>query len=91
MDLDRVRENSGYKFFWYLTDYGKVDTYGDRSNVTYSQAECGAFKYKWLDVKYYSSNMGKGQPTTHDDRESPWKYPKRKSVMEGVLKKVCAY
>ena len=91
VDFNRIRTNSGYKFFWYLIDNAKIDQFGDKSNVTYSKAECGSFKYKWLDIKYYGSSMGTGKLNAHDNRESPWKYPKRKSVMEGLLNQVCDY
>tara|TARA_Y100000389_G_C17308816_1_gene436879 strand:- start:340 stop:690 length:351 start_codon:yes stop_codon:yes gene_type:complete len=89
VDFQRIRINSGNKFFWYLIDYEELDQFGDKSVVTYSKAECGAFKYKWLDNKYYASGMGNGKLNAHDDNESPWKYPVRKSVMEKVINSVC--
>ena len=91
VDFQRIRMSSGNKFFWYLIDYKTVDKFGDKSVVTYSEAECGSFKYKWLDNKYYASNMGKGKLNSHDPEESDWKYPVRESVMEKVLTKVCNY
>ena len=91
VDFQRIRMSSGNKFFWYLIDYKTVDQFGDKSVVTYSKAECGSFKYKWLDNRYYASSMGKGKLNAHDAEESDWKYPVRKSVMEKVLTKVCNY
>jgi len=91
VDFQRIRISSGNKYFWYLIDYKNVDQFGDKSVVTYSKAECESFKYKWLENKYYASSMGKGKLNAHDPKESQWKYPVRKSVMEGLLTKVCNY
>ena len=91
VDFQRIRLSSGDKFFWYLIDYEKVDEFGDKSVVTYSKAECGSFRYKWLENKYYDSGMGKGKLTAHDPKESSWKYPTRDSVIEEVLNRVCSH
>ena len=91
VDFERIRLSSGEKYFWYLTDYKKVDQFGDKSNVTYSKVECVSLKYKWLDVTYYASSMGSGKENAHDPKETEWKYPKRESVLERVLNRVCDY
>ena len=91
VDFNRIRTNSGYKFFWYLIDYGKEDKFGDSSAVSYTKVDCGAFRYKRLDTKFYASGMGKGKLNAHIKNETEWLYPKRESSIEEVLNKVCDY
>tara|TARA_Y100001958_G_C20878784_1_gene309920 strand:- start:199 stop:588 length:390 start_codon:yes stop_codon:yes gene_type:complete len=91
LDYKRIRKSNNNKFFWYLIDYGKEDKFGDNSVVIYAKGDCGTFRYKRLDIKFYSSSMGKGNLQDHIEKEGAWKYPKRESVMEDVLNAVCKY
>ena len=91
IDYERIRKNSNNKFFWYLVDYGNEDKFGDNSAVIYTKVDCGAFRYKRLDTKFYASGMGKGKLNAHLKDETEWLYPKRESAIEDVLNKVCDY
>jgi hypothetical protein len=91
LDYKRIRKDSSNKFFWYLIDYGKEDKFGDSSAVSYTKVDCGAFRYKRLDTKFYASGMGKGKLNAHIKNETEWLYPKRESSIEEVLNKVCDY
>ena len=91
LDFKRIKKNSGFTYAWYLTNYSRINKFGDKSDTTYMKADCQEFKYKWLSVTYYATDMGKGKVNATSERETDWYYPAPESVMEAVLKRTCNY
>ena len=60
VDLDRIRKNDGYVYFWSLTDRLKPDFYGGMSSKIYREVDCKGFRFKTLTQIYYNQPMGRG-------------------------------
>ena len=92
VDFERIRKHGGYVYYWQLTDKFKPDEVGDLSDKTYSQGDCNLFRHKWLDISYHTQPMGEGRPSlTGVTKGQKWRYPHPNTVIEEVLKSVCAY
>ena len=44
IDMDTIKERSGYVFYWEFTDYYKPDSEGFMSFEAYKKADCGENK-----------------------------------------------
>tara|TARA_B110000967_G_C18757550_1_gene496129 strand:+ start:30 stop:437 length:408 start_codon:yes stop_codon:yes gene_type:complete len=96
---DTIRENNGYVYWWDLTDFIEPGPYLKGNDIvwtlmsikTYSQGDCGVFRYKMLSHIDYEQSMakGKGKPTNFSNSE--WKYPPPGSVSETILNFACDY
>jgi len=88
LDFDRIRKHNGSYYYWTLTDF--LQPLGSKfmSVTSYSQAECGTFAYKQLNVNFFKQPMSKGIGETLSE-ESEWMYPSPTSAWEIVLKEVC--
>ena len=60
VDFDRIREHSGYVYYWFLTDLLKPTKWGDLSINTYFQVDCVKFSAKVLSSVFHKQSMGKG-------------------------------
>ena len=72
-----------------LIDYLKPTKYGDISNKSYFEAECGRFRSRHLTVIFYKGPMASGTSKPIDTPEQDWMYPPPDSMMESALKAVC--
>ena len=89
--LDKIKNQDGSTYFWYLTNYYKKDKFGNLSDITFTEGNCIMSGYRWLTVHYYSALMAKGKLTSTDNDISKWRYPPPNSVMAVVLESVCDY
>ena len=90
MDLDRIRKNDGYVYFWAVTDFLKPDKYGDMSSKIYREVDCKAFRQRDLTYFFYKQPMGGGQGESFNPDNPEWKYPPPESVVEFMMDTVCA-
>ena len=90
IDLDRVRKNGGYTYFWYLNNLIKPDDYGHSSNKFYTEVDCKAFRHRTLTYIYYKQPMGEGEGESQTSQNQEWRYPPPDSMSESMLNKVCA-
>ena len=89
VDMERIRNHNGFRYYWVLTDKLEPSEYGTLSNKSYEQADCKQFRKKGLSVTYYHQSMGQDVDTTYTPKKSEWRFPRPDSVAEVVLKKVC--
>lgn len=64
-----------------------------QSAVSRIEADCRAFKFKFVANFYYSEQMGKGELTLSSNiplHEQEWKYPAPNSAMETALNQICS-
>ena len=91
LDLDRIRKNDGYVYYWKLQDYLKPDKYGDLSDKFYVEGDCKRFRRRWLSSISYKQPMGEGTAGNSASNSNPeWTYPSPDSVSELLLNRVCA-
>jgi hypothetical protein len=92
VDFERIRKHGGYVYFWYLADKLKPDKDGDLSGKIYEQGDCKLFRKKTLSQNWYTESMGAGSSSSTRKNKNPqWGYPIPDSVLEVILKSVCAY
>ena len=91
VDFDKITNQDGSTYFWYLTNYYKKDKYGNFSDIALTEGNCLRSGYRWFTIHYYSAQMAEGKLTFTDSDISKWKYPPPNSVMAFVLESVCEY
>ena len=90
VDFDRIRRHGDSVYWWGMNDNAQPTKFGVLSAIVYFEGDCKVFRYKYLSDTYYLDQMGKGKISSHSNTpDEDWTYPKRKSVFELVLKKVC--
>jgi hypothetical protein len=90
IDTDRIKEHSGYVYWWDMIDLLKSNQWGDMSVQLYKQGDCGVNRIKTLSYNYYKHPMGVGTNGT-DNTPNEWDYPLPKSMSEVVLNYACNY
>lgn len=88
VDIERIRKNGEFVYFWSMVDSLKPTKYGDLSAKIYHQAECKLFRYKNLSVHFYKEPMGGGTSDTITPPEE-WVYPMPGSAEENLLINAC--
>ena len=89
VDFSRIRNHSGYVFWWRLTNYLKPTKQGHLSTKSYFQGDCKLFRTKYLSYIFHKQPMGQGTGLSYTPKEEEWIYPSPNSVEEDVLKKIC--
>ena len=91
IDFERIKKHDGKVYFWRLTDFLKPN-YGDLSARTYVEAECGPFRLRNLNYKFYEGPMASGKiSTSKNTPNADWTYPGPGSVKEAIVNAVCNY
>ena len=91
VDFERIRKSRGYVYFWTLSDRSKPTAYGDLSMLIYGEADCNQFRYRNLQIAYYTGPMSTGTRSSFDSSPSKdWTYPHPQSVYEILLNIVCS-
>ena len=90
VNVDTIKENNGYVYFWKLIDYLKRNEWGDMSIMIYLQGDCGVTRHKILTFLPYDQPMGNGEFKQFDG-DGKWDYLLPNSVSEEVLNFVCNY
>jgi len=90
LESDTIKQNSGYIYWWLLTDYLKpID--GDLSTEVYVQTDCSIAREKHLSFTSYSKSMGRGIRTSTFEPPDKWMYPNPGSVSKKFLDYICNY
>ena len=92
IDIDTIRENDGYIYFWQLVSFKKPEIAGDlilKSYKVYRQADCNLFRLKDIQTFFYSEEFGKGNLSYKMDDKGSWLYPPPSSTSNTILKRVC--
>ena len=87
-DDQTIKKNNDHIFFWRLSDYNKIDKFGDMSVITYHKLDCSNFRYVWLNSKYYDQPMGEGKLNADENYED-WRYPKPGSIGYSIMNHIC--
>ena len=89
-DLERIKKHNGKIYYRQLVDYLKPLITGTISNKSYNEAECGRFRYRWLNTTFYRGPMGTGEVDgSANNPNKEWQYPSPDSVAEAELNAVC--
>ncbi len=91
VDIDTIKENDGYVYFWVLQDKLKPDKWGDMSVKALIQGDCRLNRDKTLSYIFYKQPMGEGENETSTPSNPEWGYSKPNSVGEMGLNYVCDY
>ena len=91
VDFERMKNVDGFVYWWDLTDYLKQTQYGHLSAKLHRQADCKAFRYKFLRFYFYKEPMGGGVGQVEEPEEKDWQYPHPNSAQSVILKSVCNY
>jgi len=90
VDFERIKKHDGKVYFWELGDYLKPTKNGVISAKIYIEAECGRFRFRWLNQTYYKGPMASGTIIgSINIPQKDWNYPPPDSVAESKLKTVC--
>ena len=90
IEVDRIREENGYVYFWILQDLVIPNDWGDMSIKAYWQGECGVIRMKSLSTIFYSQPMGEGTSES-DNSPKEWEYLSPDSTGEAMLDYACDY
>ena len=89
LDIDRIRSDSNYVYYWEMMDLFERDKYGDLSVQRYIQGDCNIIRFKTLQYVYYDGKMGTGKMESEDSVIKDWKYYRPGALGEKVLQKAC--
>lgn len=91
VDMENIKEDRGFVYFWELIDYNKKDEYGDKSAKIYIEGDCINFKFKWIKLSYHKDKMGKDYAKVQipSNIVSDWQYPVQNSTSMAILDFVC--
>ena len=90
VDFERIKKHDGKVYYWILNDYLKPTKYGAISSKIYTEAECGRFRVRLLNVTFYKGPLASGTINSSDNTPAKdWGYPKHDSSSEDILKAVC--
>ena len=89
IDLDRIREQGDYRYYWFLRDSLEPDEYGILSSISYRVADCLQYRDKLLQIHYFLQNMGQNLDKSSTDLKRQWVYPPPETIGESSLKFVC--
>ena len=89
IDIQNIKKNNGYIFFWNLTNVTKP--YGGiyySANV-YKQVDCKIFRVKRLVFHWYKKSNGSGTYKSEPPKNKDWIYPSPNSVEHGNIEYIC--
>ena len=92
IDIDTVKVNNGYVYYWGITDYLKPINYGVLSSKSLREVDCDTpRKSRSLSDTFYTQPMASGSVDTSGNDASEWEYPSPNSVGEFLTNKACEY
>ena len=89
IDLKTLRKIDDYVYYWNLIDFDKLDEFGNMSNVSYSQGDCGITRVKMLTAVSYKKPMGEEAVDTYTAPNPEWEYMPPYTVGEFLLNTSC--
>jgi len=91
VDIDPIKENGGYVYWYYMIDYMKRDKFGDMSALIYQQGDCGPNRYKMLSGIFYHQPMGINESARETAKNPEWEYTFPGQINAHLLDYVCDY
>ena len=91
VDIDTIKENGMYVYWWDMNNYFKPDKWGDKSSAIYSQGDCGANRSMMLSGIFYEQPMGEGSNEQYTPPNPEWSYPFPGTITANLLDYVCDY
>ena len=91
VDLDTIKENGGYIYWYQMDDYLKRDKFGDMSALTYQQGDCGSNRSRMLAGIFYKQPMGISESSRETAKNPEWTYTFPGQINATLLDYVCAY
>ena len=91
VDIDTIKENGGYVYWYYMIDYMKRDKFGDMSALIYQQGDCGPNRYKMLSGIFYKQPMGISESSRETAKNPEWTYTFPEQINAHLLDYVCDY
>ena len=89
IDLERVRTQGDYRYFWVLEDLLEPDEYGTFSSKSYMKGDCSQLRVQYLSHTYYLQPMGENMKSTYNPKKPDWKYVSPNSIRESLLQSAC--
>lgn len=90
VDFERIKKRDGKVYYWELGNLLKPTKNGMKSGRIYVEAECGRFRYRWLNTMFYNGPMASGKISSSSNTpKKDWNYPPPNSSAEDKLKAVC--
>jgi len=90
VDLDSIRKYDGRVHYWSLRNFHKPQKTGFTSAQIYIEAECGRFRFRFLNVVTFEGPFASGKVLLANDiPDKNWTYPNPNSSDESMLKAVC--
>jgi len=90
IDLDSIKENNEYVYFWQLHDQTNPSDTNMMSSKIYKQGDCGVNRVKILSFTYYNQPMGGGSGKSGITPDK-WDYPSPGTLGKYILNYVCEY
>ena len=90
VDIDRIKNQGPYVYYWELMDLLKPNSSGTLSAKSYIQGECNLVRYRIWSYSFYKTNMGQGRSFSSSNiPDKDWRYPFPNSSAEAILEIVC--
>jgi hypothetical protein len=89
IDLERVRTQGDYRYYWVLEDLLEPDEYGTFSSKSYMKGDCSQLRVQYLSHTYYLQPMGENMESTSNPKKPEWLYASPDSIRESLLQSAC--
>ena len=89
VDIDTIKENGGYVYWYEMTDYFKRDEFGDMSAIIYLEGDCGLNRSRMLSGIFYKQPMCIDESVREIAKNPEWTYTSPGKINAVVLNFVC--
>jgi len=89
IDVDTIKKNGKYIYFWKMINHPGMPNEGYKSNKSYIQVDCGVKRIKTLSIQFYKLPMVSGIPLTHTPSDPKWEYPSPNSISGDTMRVAC--
>ena len=89
IDLERVRTQGDFTYYWVLRDALEPDNYGTFSTKSYVKGDCSQLRIQTLSISYYFLPMGESFDSTFSPKKPEWMYAPPDSIGESLLQYAC--
>ena len=91
VDIDTIKENGGYIYWYQMDDYMKRDEFGDMSALLFQQGECGLNRSRMLSGIFYKQPMGINESSRETVKNPEWTYTFPGQINSSLLDYACDY
>ena len=99
VDVENIKKNNGFVYYWILIDYLKSTEIGTYSNISQYKVNCVDERQTWLSNTFYSQPMAKGKIITENipvwnyygSTLNEIRYLTPGSLGHNILKQVCHF